>query len=187
MASEIYLPIPSVAMIVLIAGPECSGKSTLARQLATEFEGSLLDEHAVKYLDRISRPYDYNDLGMIAREHFEKLNNLLNEDADRPIFLDTWLINIKIWSLYRYSKYDSWIDQALDYIQIDHCLLLQPNIPWEQNPYRENAEDRDVLFEHYQNELNRLNWAYDEIDQQDYNRFLQSKNYLLQKISQSGT
>lgn len=102
------------------------------------------------------------------------------------IFLDTWLINIKIWSLYRYSKYDPWIDMALDKIKVDHCLLLRPNIPWEQKRYRENAEDRHILFEAYCNELERLNWSFNIIDQTGPNRYLQSKSCLLKKISESG-
>lgn len=173
-------------MIVLIAGPECSGKSTLAYQLASDFEGVVLDEYAVEYLDRIKRPYEYSDLGTIAREHFEKLESLLNNNSKRPIFLDTWLLNIKIWSLYRYSKYDPWIDQALDSIKIDHCLLLRPNIPWEYKLHRENAEDRNILFKHYQKELGRLKWTFDEINETDFKRHLQSKSSLLKKISESG-
>ena len=58
---------------ITITGPESSGKTTLARQLAEAFDTLWVPEYAREYIDQLNRPYRESDLleiakGQVARE-----------------------------------------------------------------------------------------------------------------------
>ena len=55
-------------MRIAILGPESSGKSTLAKALASELKIDFTDEYARTYLNNINREYHQNDLLEIAKK-----------------------------------------------------------------------------------------------------------------------
>lgn len=52
--------------IITIVGPESSGKTTLARQLAGHFGCPWVPEYAREYLEGLGRPYEVEDLDIMA-------------------------------------------------------------------------------------------------------------------------
>jgi len=44
--------------------------------------------------------------------------------------------------------------------EFDHYFLCKPDIPWEEDPLRENPKDRERLFFIYENQLKELNLPY---------------------------
>jgi NadR type nicotinamide-nucleotide adenylyltransferase len=137
---------------ITITGPESSGKTTLARQLAEAFDTLWVPEYARDYIDQLDRPYRESDLleiaeGQVAREdeYAEKNQTLL--------FCDTSLEVIKIWGEFRFQRCHPWILEQLVIRQPDLYLLCTPDLPWGYDPQRENPDDRDILFEIYQKEL----------------------------------
>ena len=52
---------------IAITGPESTGKSTLARQLAEHYQTTWVPEFARVYLDQLGRPYEEGDLVSIAK------------------------------------------------------------------------------------------------------------------------
>ena len=79
---------------VAITGPESTGKSTLSVQLADHYQTVSTVECARSYLDRLSRPYEKDDLLKIARSQIAEENSKLVY-ANRVLFCDTELIVIK--------------------------------------------------------------------------------------------
>ncbi len=150
-------------MIVLVAGPECSGKTSLCQAIASELGFTIIPEYAVSYLDSINRNYTYEDLSIIAKGHWQVLEKSVQK-TDR-IVLDTFLVNIWIWSEYRFGKVDEWITDRLREFDPELVLLMKPDLPWEAGEYRENPGDRDVLFNAYKEKFDRLGWDYHIIDQ----------------------
>lgn len=133
---------------IVITGPESSGKTTLASQLANHFGTLWLPEYAREYIDKLNRPYAESDLLAIAKEQNEREQDLVLKSKDL-LFLDTSLEVIKIWSEHKYGRCHPWI---LDQIQHqDHTLFLlcRPDIPWEYDPQREDPENREAIFELY--------------------------------------
>jgi nicotinamide riboside kinase len=49
-------------LIIAVVGPESTGKTTLAQQLALHFDGALAEEYSREYLHSIGRPYLEEDL-----------------------------------------------------------------------------------------------------------------------------
>jgi len=127
---------------ILITGPESSGKTTLASHLAEKFALPVLEEHARNYLEEKGAEYNQSTLLNIAQEHS---NNFEAADKTKLLIMDTYLINIKIWSLEKYSECDPWVLNKLKTFKPALVLLCQPDIPWEADPLRENPKDRDRL------------------------------------------
>ena len=50
---------------ILILGPESTGKSTLAKDLAIHFGEPWVPEFAREYLEKLERPYQFEDLAEI--------------------------------------------------------------------------------------------------------------------------
>lgn len=148
---------------VVITGPESTGKSTLARQLALFYHGDFTEELARNYLNELDRPYTYDDLKAIATLQIEHEDQKQCEGSEL-LFCDTDLLTIKIWSNFKYAQVDS---QVLDWINsrdYDLYLLCRPDIPWEADPLRENPDNRDELFDLHLEELNHYHKDFEIIE-----------------------
>jgi NadR type nicotinamide-nucleotide adenylyltransferase len=139
-------------MTVSIVGPESTGKTTLAKSLAAHYNTSWVAEYAREYLNNLDRPYNQSDLLQIAsgqlkasKEVRKKVGNLLIQDTD--------LYVIKVWSEFKYGNCDPYILQQLDMQHVDLYLLTFFDIPYEDDPLRENINERPELFDIYEKEL----------------------------------
>jgi nicotinamide riboside kinase len=65
--------------VITIVGPESSGKTTLARQLAMQFGCPWVPEYAREYLEGIGRPYQESDLAIMAERQLEAISVVVNE------------------------------------------------------------------------------------------------------------
>jgi nicotinamide riboside kinase len=139
----------------LFTGPECSGKTTIATWAAGHWGGLVVPEFAPLHLQNINRPYEFEDLLVIANQQL-----MLEKLAERKgisIFCDTSLLVIHVWMLEKYSR--SLWEHGFDYHHLhdfDHVYLCRPDMVWESSDFRENPEDRSRLFELYQAQLNLL-------------------------------
>ena len=139
---------------IAFTGPESSGKTTLAKLVAETYKGIWIEEYARKYLSNKSS-YDQSDLDIIAQKQIE--NWKVEGDF---IIADTELTVIKVWSEYRFKDCSEFILEAYKNQDFDHYFLCKPDIPWEEDPLRENPDNRDELFELYLNELKALNRSF---------------------------
>jgi len=137
---------------ISIIGPESTGKSTLAEQLATHFETAWVREFAREYLEKRNGEYVEADLLAIAKGQVAAENKFENHTTNM-IVCDTDLITIKIWSDYKYGRCDPWIISQIQNRKYHLHLLCFPGIPWEADPLRENPDNREHLYHLYKNEL----------------------------------
>ncbi len=137
-------------MKILITGPESTAKSTIAKELAFEYNWVYLPEYARKYLDHLNKAYDFEDLEIIARAHF---NQYLGMMTIPNIIFDTFLFNIKIWSEYKYKKCADWILENRREVNFDVILLMYPDIVWEEDPLRESKTNRLEVFHLFEQEF----------------------------------
>lgn len=144
-------------MRILITGPECTGKSTLAQDLSAVLTIPVLHEHARTHLEEYGPDYQEADLLTIAREHHQLLYTF---PPEQPLILDTYLLNIKIWAEAKYGQADPWLIEHLGNIHFDHVLLTYPDLPWKQDGLRENADSGLHYFNVFLAEMKKLDWTF---------------------------
>ena len=137
---------------IVVIGPESTGKTTLAKQLAVHYKTVLVEEFARQYIDELDRPYEQKDLLQIAKGQI-KNEDLQSTKAKKILICDTDLIVIEIWSTVKYGKIDEWISNQILTRKYDLYLLCGIDIPWEFDEQREHPNFRKELYQMY---LNRL-------------------------------
>jgi nicotinamide riboside kinase len=139
---------------IAFTGPESSGKSTLAKWVADQFGCTWVTEVARDYLTERNGEYEQADLDVMANEQVEKWDLLKDEPF---VVYDTEMTVFEIWSKVKYGEVSSEINALSSNQQIDHYFLCSPDIPWEEDPLRENPTDRDALFALYKQSLVQKN------------------------------
>jgi NadR type nicotinamide-nucleotide adenylyltransferase len=159
---------------IAIIGPECTGKTTLAQQLANHFNTIWIPEFARDYIESLEGSYSYNDVETIAKKQWEQINSKY-PNATQLILFDTDLIITKIWFKIVYHKIPNWIDNAIKESKFEKYLLCNTDIQWVADKVRENGgEKREQLFKIYKNELEYYKFHYEIISGVDKNRFEQA-------------
>ncbi len=148
---------------IVITGPESSGKTTLANQLAMHFNTIPVPEFARHYIEGLSKSYEYDDLEKIAKLQIE-IENQHSLMSPPIIICDTDLITIKIWSAVKYDRCSEWIQETIKTRNYDHYFLCEPDLPWEFDEQREHPEGRDELFQLYKKELEDLGKSFSVIN-----------------------
>lgn len=136
---------------ILILGPESTGKSTLAEDLALHFGEPWVPEFARDYLSDLDRPYDLEDLSKIARGQLA-LEDKIALKAGRFLFVDTDLRVVQIWSAHRFGMVADWILEEIASRRYAKILLTNVDLPWESDPLREHPEEvmRQYFLKEYQ-------------------------------------
>ena len=135
-----------------VTGPESSGKTTLAIALAEQYAGIFIPEFARTYLEQKNGLYSKEELDVIAEKQLALWEEV---SAEKILFCDTEMLVLKIWSEFKYGTCSTFILEAFRHQQFEHYFLCRPDIDWEEDPLRENPEDREELFERYLSELKK--------------------------------
>lgn len=144
---------------IALIGPESTAKSTLSEALAKHYNTVWVKEYAREYLNNINRKYTLEDILEIAQEQFKQEQELIKK-ANKFIFVDTELINNKVWCLDVFKTCPAWIEESIIKHKYDLYLLTYPDLPWEPDPLRENPERRDFFFNWYEKELKLIDANY---------------------------
>jgi len=124
----------------------------LAEQLAKHYHTVWVPEYAREYINNLDRPYNQEDILEIAKGQIRSETSICQQ-ADELLICDTELIVTKIWSEVKYGKCDQWILGKITGNRYDLFLLCDIDLPWEEDPQRENPHDREYLFNLYKEEL----------------------------------
>ena len=149
-------------------GPESTGKSTLCKKLASQYQTGWVKEFAREFIENHGE-YSYDDLltiakGQIALEDkaaagFEQsvlsnqlsaISHQLKEDS-YPLFIDTDMHVMQVWCEFVYNRCHNWILSQIATRQYDGYLLCNIDLPWEQDGMREypDKKTREKLFQYY--------------------------------------
>ncbi|MDX1627082.1 MAG: ATP-binding protein [Fulvivirga sp.] len=148
---------------IAITGPESTGKSTLAADLARHYHTVWVPEFARSYLEKINRPYNETDLLNIARGQWNEEIRLTPEASNGFLFSDTEMLVLKIWSMHKYGRCHPEILEKLNNPSYDLYLLCDIDLPWEADPQREHPHLREHFLQLYMLELDALHVPYEII------------------------
>ena len=148
---------------IAVTGPESTGKTTLALQLAQMYKGQYIPEFAREYVEKLPRHYTFDDVETIARIQTDQYI-ATTSGSEQLFFFDTWLIITKVWFQWVFGKTPPWLENKILECPIDLFLLCLPDLPWEPDPVRENGgENRLRLLDQYRNELKHYGFNFVEI------------------------
>ena len=147
---------------IVVIGPESTGKSSLCKALAEHYKTIWVKEFAREYLEKNGTQYTFENLYEIAAGQIkgegiaiEKMKDLHEKCIESPLFIDTDLHVIKIWSEFVFNKCDNRILTEITKRDCDLYLLCDIDLPWVKDNLREypDYKTREKLFHYYKEEM----------------------------------
>jgi len=130
---------------VCIFGPESTGKSTLARDLAARFDTVYVSEFARGLLDLTGGRCDASDIPLIARGQAAAEDSLVRR-ANRVIFCDTDILLTTVWSETLFGDCPTSVREMALQRNYDLYLLLDVDVPWVDDAQRFLPHHRQEFF-----------------------------------------
>ena len=152
--------------VLVLAGPESSGKSWLAGHIQQRFGGELVGEYVRHFIDHEQRDTCYADIPAIAR------GQLAWEDAARAraphlLILDTHLLSNMLWSRTLFGDCPPWLTRELAARRYDLHLLVSPQgVDWVSDGQRCQPQlgERQAFFDASRDWLDRHGQRYEVIE-----------------------
>ncbi|MGH7655183.1 MAG: AAA family ATPase, partial [Gemmatimonadaceae bacterium] len=134
-----------VTLRVVLTGPECSGKTTLASALARRFRAPWLAEAARAYANEVKRELTAADAELIAQRTIDADDAALS--AQPPLLLlDTDLISTVVYVRHYYGPCPARIEREAHARRGDLYLLCAPDLPWTADGVRDRPAERAELY-----------------------------------------
>jgi HTH-type transcriptional regulator, transcriptional repressor of NAD biosynthesis genes len=149
---------------VCLVGPESSGKTTLAQDLAKFYNTLYVPEYAQTFLS-IKKEIHYDDLIKFAHSQIA-CETALSRKANKILFCDSDVLTTQLWSDTLYQKHDVFFDSYVPEKNYDLHLLCYPDIEWVHD------EHREVLSEEKAKQLETRLTFFNEME-----KLLQEKRY----------
>jgi nicotinamide riboside kinase len=134
---------------IALFGPESTGKTTLAMQLADYYQTAWVPEFARDYLqrkwDKDQSICTIDDMLPIAYGQTALENKSLLR-ANKYLFCDTNLMVTKVFSEVYYNYCDPLLDKAAQEHEYDLFFLTDIDVPWEKDDLRDNPDERASVF-----------------------------------------
>ncbi len=152
---------PTDLIKVVLFGPESTGKTTLAKELATYYKTNWVPEYAREYLqnkwDNEQKTCEFHDLLPIAVGQMN-LENKLSLTANKILFCDTDLLETKVYSeTYYNGSCDTLIEKYALQNSYDLYLLTNIDIPWQADDLRDKPNQRQIMFSYFKETLEKYN------------------------------
>ncbi|WP_158856084.1 AAA family ATPase [Lunatibacter salilacus] len=166
---------------IVVIGPESTGKSTLTEALASHFREPWVPEYAREYLEKLDRPYEFNDLLNIAKGQVALEESQLKL-ANKYLFCDTDLHVLQVWSESKYKEVHPWILAQIEVRRYDLYILTDIDTTWEPDPLREHPEPemRQFFFDWYRNLLEKSGTSFQVVRGDKENRISQALRFINQ-------
>jgi len=145
---------------VAVVGPESTGKSTVAEGLARRFGTVCVPEYSRYYCENLDRNYTLQDelnifYGQIALE--KSLYPLANNQL---LICDTMFLTVKIWCDHLFGQTPKPVLDALKQADYDLYLLMDIDLPWQDDPLRDFPDLREHFMQIWHQELQALGAEY---------------------------
>jgi len=168
---------------IAVVGPESTGKSTLAQALARHFDTVCVPEYAREYCKNLNNSYTLADeinmfYGQVALE-----DSLLPLAKHNILISDTSIFTIKIWCDHLFGFTPAHVIEEIQRRPYDLFLLLDIDLPWEDDPLRDFPDQRAHFMEVWKKELNNFDCKYALISGSGADRLASALHHIAQEKS----
>jgi NadR type nicotinamide-nucleotide adenylyltransferase len=137
---------PHYVKRVCIFGPESTGKSTLAQNLARHFNTLAVPEYARTYIESTGRDIDAADMLNIARAQVAS-EDAAARDANRVLFCDSDLVTSFLWSGRLVGTIPQWLRNEANRRHYDLYLLTDIDVPFVDDVHRYIPKERQAFLD----------------------------------------
>lgn len=156
---------------IAIVGPESTGKSSMVKFLADSYHTAFVPEFARIYCEGLDRNYTLEDEMAIFQGQLELEKKALDNFSGDILFFDTMILTIKIWCDELFGFTPQEVLNELKTVDFDLYLLMDIDLPWEDDPLRDFPEKREYFMDVWKTELENLQANYKIIKGLGSNRF----------------
>ena len=145
---------------IAVVGPESTGKSTVAAQLAQRLDTVCVPEYAREYCRHLNREYTLQDemnmfYGQVALER-----SLVPLAKNNVLVCDTMFLTIKVWCDHLFGHTPEEVLTAIRQSDYDLYLLMDIDLPWADDPLRDFPTLREHFMGVWHDELQAINANY---------------------------
>ena len=145
---------------IAIVGPESTGKSTISQALAKHYNVPWVPEYARYYCAALTADCTLQDEinmfhGQVALEE-----SILAITETEFLICDTTFLTVKIWSDEILGETPAIVLEALKRRPYDFYILLDIDLPWQEDPLRDFPHLREHFMDIWHKELKALNASY---------------------------
>lgn len=140
---------------VVLTGPECTGKTTIAEALAGRFGAPWVPEAARRFAERAGEPLSAATVEPIARLWIASADEALAPAPPLCIF-DTDLISTVVYARHYYGHCPAWIAEEAHTRKAELYLLGAPDLPWRADGVRDRPNHRAELFHDFARTLREI-------------------------------
>lgn len=163
-------------------GPESTGKSTIASQLAEAFDTVWAPEFARNYLQD-----KWNESGAICQPEDllpiaigqTQLENQKLQQANRFLFCDTNVLVTKVFGDIYYGSVDPLVEKAAKKHKYDLIFLTDVDVPWEADDLRDRPDNRQETLRIFEENLKHYKKPYLKLSGSAQSRLAQAKKIVL--------
>ncbi len=145
---------------IAVVGPESTGKSTITSQLAAHYQTLWVPEYARYYCAALTAPCNLQDEVNMFHGQLALEESILAIAQKEVIFCDTTFLTVKIWSDEVFGETPAVVLNALPNYHYDLYLLMDIDLPWQEDPLRDFPHKREYFMQVWHKELQALNANY---------------------------
>lgn len=155
---------------IAIVGPESTGKSTITQELAKHYNTLWVPEYARYYCAALTEPCNLQDEVNMFHGQLALEDSILAIAEKDLVFCDTTFITVKIWSDEVFGETPQIVLDALPKYNYDLYLLMDIDLPWQEDPLRDFPHKREHFMKVWHQELQALNATYVIVNGQEEQR-----------------
>jgi HTH-type transcriptional repressor of NAD biosynthesis genes len=148
---------PYFVKLICFYGPESTGKSTMAKKMATHYQTEFVPEVAREMVS--SNDFSLDDIVRIAKAQNERVKEKM-KTANRFLFCDTDLITTQIYCRHYLKTVPSILHELEKEIKYDQYFLFDIDVPWVADGLRDLGNQRENMMTVFKNELEQRGISY---------------------------
>lgn len=171
---------------VVLIGSESTGKTTLAERLAQHYGVDWVPEFVRDYAAQKNGVLTFDDHGPIARGQIalEEERRARAIACAAPLLLqDTDLLSTAVYCAHYYGNCPTWIADTARERRPDLYLLLDIDIPWQQDPQRDRGDLRSEMHALFLDAVRRSGVPYTLISGDRDSRFAMAQHAIDELLS----